>query len=107
MWNTPVPVIEQELSSGERLIWSGQPRCGIRLRGADAFVIPFSILWCGFAIFWEVMALTIKTKGPTLIAAENADQVQSFDRPLMRIAAVMGKPRSSISANRSAEVRLN
>jgi hypothetical protein len=69
MWNNPESAIEQELSSGERLVWSGQPRRGIRLRTADAFLIPFSIFWCGFAIFWEFEALTATPKGggPTTI----------------------------------------
>jgi hypothetical protein len=62
--------IEQELSPGERLVWSGQPRGGIQLRAVDWFAIPFSIFWCGFAIFWETMALTAtaKTPGPVGIA---------------------------------------
>jgi hypothetical protein len=68
MWSTPAPAIEQELSSSERLVWSGQPRGGIRLRASDAFIIPFGLLWCGFAIFWEVMALTATAKGAGPIA---------------------------------------
>ena len=58
MWNNPVSEIERELSSGERLLWSGQPQRGIRLRSSDAFLIPFSLLWCGFAIFWEASVIT-------------------------------------------------
>ena len=53
MRNNAASEIERELSPGERLLWSGQPRRGIRLRSSDAFVIPSSLLWCGFAIFWE------------------------------------------------------
>jgi hypothetical protein len=53
MFKDPASEIQPELSPGERLLWSGQPRGGIHLRAADAYVIPFSILWCGFAIFWE------------------------------------------------------
>src|SRR5205809_7881260 len=58
MLNNPSSEIERELSSGERLLWSGQPRRGFRLRSSDAFVIPFSLLWCGFAIFWETSVIT-------------------------------------------------
>jgi hypothetical protein len=58
MWNNPASEIERELSSGERVVWNGQPRRGIRLRSSDAFLIPFSLFWCGFVIFWEVSVVT-------------------------------------------------
>ncbi len=52
-----VSAVENQLGSGERVLWKGRPRPGIRLRGNDAILIPFSLLWCGFVVFWEYMAL--------------------------------------------------
>jgi hypothetical protein len=47
------PMATRELGAGEHLLWTGQPRGGIRLQVADALLIPFSLMWCGFAVFWE------------------------------------------------------
>ena len=55
-------VITKELSARERLIWAGTPQQGIIFRSSDAFLIPFSLLWCGFAVFWE--AGVLKTTAP-------------------------------------------
>src|SRR5260221_12805927 len=42
-----------ELASGEQLLWNGHPTQGAIFRPADAFMIPLSLLWGGFAFFWE------------------------------------------------------
>ncbi len=43
--------VERELNSGERLLWKGRPRGGIRFRSQDLFLIPFSLVWAGFVFF--------------------------------------------------------
>jgi hypothetical protein len=47
-------VIGEVMSGDERLLWTGRPRQGVLFRPADAFAIPFSILWTGFMVYWEI-----------------------------------------------------
>ena len=45
--------VQPELISGETIYWSGQPNPHVIFHKEDVFLIPFSLLWGGFAIFWE------------------------------------------------------
>ncbi len=42
--------------AGESTLWKGRPHQGLLLRPIDAFIIPFSLLWAGFAVFWNIAA---------------------------------------------------
>lgn len=46
------------LAPGEAVRWTGRPAQGLRFSGRDAFLVPFSVIWCAFATFWEFGALT-------------------------------------------------
>jgi hypothetical protein len=72
------------LEPGERIVWSAQPRQGIRFRPSDWYVIPFSLVWFGFCIVWTAVA------GYALYAAfKNADSMEIpflFMFPLVGLA---------------------
>lgn len=51
-------LFQKELNPNENLLWYGKPKQGILLRASDKTQIPFSILWAGFAFFYEYNALT-------------------------------------------------
>src|SRR5258707_5570564 len=45
--------VQTELMSGESLYWAGMPNRSVVFHSDDWYVVPFSLLWGGFAIFWE------------------------------------------------------
>ncbi|WFU03800.1 PH domain-containing protein [Rhizobium sp. CB3171] len=45
--------IQNYFLPGEKLLWLGQPKQGLMFNKKDLLQVPFSLLWGGFAIFWE------------------------------------------------------
>lgn len=45
------------LMPGERVLWQGKPEVRPFVMRGAWFIIPFSLLWGGFAIAWEVSAI--------------------------------------------------
>ena len=50
--------LQQELLDGETIEWCGEPKPSAVFTTWDILMIPFSLLWCSFAIFWEVTVIT-------------------------------------------------
>ncbi len=56
-----IQTVESELNPDETLLWSGHPQKGVMFQASDLLFIPFSLIWGGFAIFWESMAIASHT----------------------------------------------
>ncbi|MGG6893805.1 PH domain-containing protein [Rhizobium sp. BR 315] len=50
--------IQSYFLPGEKLLWHGQPKQGFMSSRSDLLLVPFSLMWGGFAIFWEDAAIT-------------------------------------------------
>jgi hypothetical protein len=45
--------IEPSLRPGEQLLWCGRPDPSVVFVAADIVLVPFSLVWLGFALLWE------------------------------------------------------
>jgi hypothetical protein len=58
----PIPSsVERFLQPGEQLLWEGGPDPRMVFARQDAFLVPFSLLWTGFAAVWEAAAILAAT----------------------------------------------
>jgi hypothetical protein len=55
----PYDIIAPELAPQETVEWSGRPNPTVIFQQEDWFMIPFSLLWGGFTIFWLIGATNI------------------------------------------------
>jgi len=58
----PLVELQTHLRADEQLLWHGVPDQRVWLAPADTFLIPFSIMWCAFAVFWE--STVVADRGP-------------------------------------------
>lgn len=49
----PENELRRYLMPGERMLWQGKPAVGAYSLRGSWYMIPFSIMWGGFALFWE------------------------------------------------------
>jgi Domain of unknown function (DUF1707) len=50
-------MVEPHLVHGEHVLWVGRPDPARHFSKGDRVAIPFSLLWGGFAIFWEASVI--------------------------------------------------
>lgn len=120
--------IRKELDRDERLLWTGMPRQGLLLRPSDALFIPFSLIWGGFAFFWEYSVVTQKAPvyfalwgvpfvlvGLYLVVGrfflDSAQRARSFygvtDQRALVISGLMSRNVRSLALRNLPEISLN
>jgi hypothetical protein len=57
--------LQPELMSGENVLWAGVPNPKVVFHTEDKLLIPFSLLWVGFFVFWEAGVLGFWGNGTT------------------------------------------
>lgn len=56
--------LQSHVRPDEQLLWAGGPDPLVTFTANDLFLVPFTILWGGFAMVWETAALT---EGPVIM----------------------------------------
>src|SRR5699024_10833697 len=54
------------IMDGEYILWEGAPEKGLSLTSRDIVLLPFSVIWLGFALFWEYLAVTT-SRSPLMV----------------------------------------
>jgi hypothetical protein len=47
------------LDAGEKIIWAGMPKRGIVFNPVDLMIVPFGLIWGGFAFYWVNTVLSM------------------------------------------------
>ena len=56
------PDLSGDLLDGETVVWTGQPNPNQWFSPGDIVMVPFSLMWGGFAFFWEANVLGLLGK---------------------------------------------
>jgi hypothetical protein len=57
--------LQPVLQPAESVLWSGRSDPAVMFTAADIYLIPFSVLFCGFSVFWLVGATASEPSGST------------------------------------------
>lgn len=52
----PFAELSSELLPGEKIEWTGRPNFSVIFHREDWELVPFSLVWGGFAVFWSLAA---------------------------------------------------
>ncbi|TFC06518.1 MULTISPECIES: hypothetical protein [unclassified Cryobacterium] len=67
MMDTLADQVNSELRPGEFVLWSGRGDPSVVFNLSDAFLVPFTLLWEGFAVLWTISAVS-SSAGPFFVA---------------------------------------